>query len=142
VASEFLPPDAAAEPPPPTRPEAGRADFLPPEGARAGAGPPATAALAWGAAGLAVLAVTWGGFFFLALPASITGLVLGRRAQRRRPPAAHADVAVLIAIVGIVLAIVAAAAWIVVTALHGTAPEHSPGDPDLEFQVIRMLTPR
>jgi uncharacterized membrane protein YidH (DUF202 family) len=93
-------------------------------------------------AGLAVLAITWGTFFFLALPASITGLVLGRRAQRRRPPAAHADVGVLIAIVGIVLAIVAAVAWILVTALHGAAPEHAPGDADLEFQVVRLLTLR
>jgi hypothetical protein len=141
VASEFLPPDPHAEPPP-TASEPGRPEFLPPGGARTGDGSTATAAVAWGAAGLAVLVFTAGTFFFLALPASITGLVLGRRAQRRRPPPAHADVAVLIAAVGTVLAIVAAVVWIVVTALHGTGSEQSPGDRDLEFQVIRLLTQR
>jgi hypothetical protein len=110
VSPDFLPPDPYADQQAP--PPAG--GFLPPTA------PPrqskrATRALALGTAGLGVLFFTGGTLFFLALPASIAGWVLGN--QARREGAEQANVAVIVGITGVGFGVVAGAVWILVAAL-------------------------
>jgi uncharacterized membrane protein len=115
VAPDFLPPDPYAEAPRPNPPVPGQ-----------GKNNRAVAAVGLGAAGLAVLVVTVGALFVVALPASIGGWVLGRQAQRSSTGRDQARVAVTIGIVGTVLGVIAAIAWILSIALadgdDGAAP--------------------
>ena len=54
--------------------------------------------------------------FFLTVPASIVAWVLGNRAKRLGSARDQANVAVIIAIVGVVLGVIAGAVWIVLVA--------------------------
>jgi hypothetical protein len=106
VAPDFLPPDPYAEGPRPNPPVPGR-----------GKNNRAVTALGLGAAGLAVLVTTVGALFIVSLPASIAAWILGRQAQRHETGRDQARVAVTIGIVGTVLGVIAAIAWILTTAL-------------------------
>jgi hypothetical protein len=110
VAHDFLPPDPYADPARAPRPEPPRDP---------GSSEPPIAALALGSAGLALLVLTTGSLFFLALPLSVAALVLGVRARRATPPPPRADVAVIIGAVGIVLGVIATVVWIIVLASGG-----------------------
>jgi hypothetical protein len=115
VPSDFLPPDAYADAPH----DAGRPLFVPPTGPPSGPAPKgdgnrAVAALAAGAAALGLLVFTAGVLFFVTLPASIAGWVLGSRAKQAGVQTDQANVAVIIGIVGTVSGVVAAVVWIVV----------------------------
>ena len=138
VQSEFLPPDPHAEAPP----SAARPVFLPP--AAAGAQPQNTKAvwaLIFGSGSLGLLVFSAGLLFFLTLPASIVGWVLGNRAKRASG-GEQANVAVIIAIVGLVLSVIAAGIWIalVATGEYSTSTEVDHGsDGGVHFDVIRLL---
>lgn len=106
MAPDFLPPDPYAEGPRPNPPVPGR-----------GKNNRAVTALGLGAAGLAVLVTTVGALFIVSLPASIAAWILGRQAQRHETGRDQARVAVTIGIVGTVLGVIAAIAWILTTAL-------------------------
>jgi hypothetical protein len=146
VPPDFLPPDPHAEHAPTPQPAA-RPVFLPPN---ATIPPPggqrqngrATAALGLGAGGLGLLAFTAGMFFFLSVPASIAGWILGVQAKRRDTGRDQANVAVIIGIVGVVLGVIAAAIWIVLIAT-GEVDDGSSGqqshDRGVHFDVIRLL---
>jgi hypothetical protein len=95
MSREFLPPDAHAHVEP-TLDAPPRADDRSP-----------VAPLAAAVAGLA-LAFFGGWLFVISVPASIAGWVLGVRARRRAARRDHADLAVLIAVIGIVFGTVAA----------------------------------
>ena len=145
VQPEFLPPDPSAQAPPAPQP-ASRPVFLPPD---AGAGAPtqaqnkhAVAALIFGAGSLGLLVFSAGLLFFLTLPASIAGWILGNRAKRLEGGHDQANVAVTIAIVGVVLGVIAAAVWIVLVATgqYSTTTEVDHGsESGLRFDVIRLL---
>jgi hypothetical protein len=145
VQSEFLPPDPHAEAPPAPQP-ASRPVFLPPDGAGAGRARPqnnkAVWALIFGSGSLGLLVFSAGLLFFLTLPASIVGWVLGSRAKRASNGRDQANVAVIIAIVGLVLSVIAAGIWIALFATGEysttTKVEHR-SDGGVHFDVIRLV---
>jgi hypothetical protein len=145
VQSEFLPPDPYAEAQPVPRP-ASRPIFLPPAAAGAATAPPeskkAVWALIFGSGSLGLLVFSAGLLFFLTLPASIVGWVLGSRAKRASTGREQADVAVIIAIVGLVLSVIAAGIWIALFATGEysttTKVDHR-SDGGVHFDVIRLL---
>jgi uncharacterized membrane protein len=119
VPSDFLPPDPYADAPQ----DAGRVVFVPPTPSPTA--PPsrpapkpesnrAVAALAAGAAALGLLVFTAGVLFFVTLPASIAGWVLGNQAKQAGVHTDQANVAVIIGIVGTVSGVVAAVVWILI----------------------------
>jgi hypothetical protein len=142
VQSEFLPPDPHAEAPP----SAARPVFLPPAAA-GGAGAPSQSnkavwALIFGSGSLGLLVFSAGLLFFLTLPASIVGWVLGSRAKRVSNGRDQANVAVIIAIVGLVLSVIAAGIWIALFATGEysttTKVDHR-NDSGVHFDVIRLV---
>jgi hypothetical protein len=142
VQSEFLPPDPYAEAPQP----AGRPVFLPPDAAGAGTSQPqsnkAVWALIFGSGSLGLLVFSAGLLFFLTVPGSIVGWVLGNRAKRASTGRDQADVAVIIAIVGLVLSVIAAGIWIALFATGeystSTKVDHR-SDGGVHFDVIRLV---
>jgi hypothetical protein len=146
VAPEFLPPDPHADAPPAPQPAA-RAHFLPPNtplppvaGQRQNGR--ATAALALGAGGLGLLFFSAGMLFFLTIPASLAGWILGAQAKRRELGRDQANVAVVIGIVGVALGVIAAVVWIVLIAsgqVSDSGQVHQPSDNGPHFDVIRLL---
>ena len=145
VQSEFLPPDPHAEAPPAPQP-ASRPVFLPPDAAGAATAQPqnkkAVWALIFGSGSLGLLVFSAGLLFFLTLPASIVGWVLGSRAKRTSTGRDQANVAVIIAIVGLVLSVIAAGIWIALVATGEysttTKVEHR-SDGGVHFDVIRLV---
>jgi hypothetical protein len=145
VPPDFLPPDPSAEQAPAPQPAA-RPVFLPPNAPLPSAGEGqngrATAAVAFGAGGLGVLALSVGALFFLTIPASIAGWILGVQAKRREVGRDQANVAVILGIVGLVASVIAAAVWIVLFAL-GEVDDGGSGqsshDTSVHFDVIRLL---
>ena len=145
VQSEFLPPDPHAEAPPAPQP-ASRAVFLPPDPGGAGTAKPqnnkAVWALIFGSGSLGLLVFSAGLLFFLTLPASIAGWVLGSRAKRASNGRDQANVAVIIAIIGLILSVIAAGIWIalVATGEYSTSTEVDHGsDGGVHFDVIRLV---
>jgi hypothetical protein len=146
VAPQFLPPDPHAQGPPAPQPAA-RPLFLPPNtplppvaGQRQNGR--ATAALAFGAGGLGLLFFSVGMLFFLTIPASLAGWILGAQAKRRELGRDQANVAVVIGIVGVVLGVIAAVVWIVLIAsgqVSDSGQVHQPNDNGPHFDVIRLL---
>jgi hypothetical protein len=146
VQPEFLPPDPHAEAPPAPQPAA-RPVFLPPRASL----PPAAQqaqnnkavwAMIFGSGSLGLLAFSAGLLFFLTLPASIAGWILGARAKRTQSGRDQANVAVIIAIIGVVLSVIAAAVWITLIALgeYSTSSDVDGGsDSGLRFDVIRLV---
>jgi hypothetical protein len=143
VQPEFLPPDPYADATPSSQP-----GFLPPTAGQAAASPErqdsrAVWALIFGSGSLGLLVFSAGLLFFVTLPASIAGWVLGAKAKRmaegRRD---QANVAVIVAIVGCVLSVIAAAIWIALFATGqystSTQVDHG-GDRGVHFDVIRLL---
>jgi hypothetical protein len=145
VQSEFLPPDPHAEAPPAPQP-ASRPVFLPPDAAGAATAQPqnnkAVWALIFGSGSLGLLVFSAGLLFFLTVPASIVGWVLGTRAKRASDGRDQANVAVIIAIVGLVLGVIAAGIWIALFATGEysttTKVEHR-SDGGVHFDVIRLV---
>jgi hypothetical protein len=145
VQSEFLPPDPHAETLPAPRP-ASRPVFLPPDAAGTATVQPqsnkAVWALIFGSGSLGLLVFSAGLLFFLTLPASIVGWVLGNRAKRASNGRDQANVAVIIAIVGLVLSVIAAGIWIALFATGEysttTKVEHR-SDGGVHFDVIRLV---
>jgi hypothetical protein len=145
VQPEFLPPDPHAEAPPAPQPGS-RPVFLPPGAAGAAAAQPqnnkAVWALIFGSGSLGLLVFSAGLLFFLTLPASIVGWVLGSRAKRTTNGRDQANVAVIIAIVGLVLSVIAAGIWIALfaTGEYSTRTEvdHG-GNGGVHFDVIRLV---
>lgn len=145
VQPDFLPPDPYAEAPPAPRP-ASRPVFLPPDTAVAASAKAqrnkAVWALIFGSSSLGLLVFSAGLLFFLTLPASIVGWVLGSRAKRAPDGRDQANVAVIIAIVGLVLSVIAAGIWIALfaTGEYSTSTEvdHN-NDGGLHFDVIRLV---
>jgi hypothetical protein len=145
VQSEFLPPDPYAEAPPAPQ-SAARPAFLPPD---AVGGAPARAqsnkavwALIFGSGSLGLLVFSAGLLFFLTLPASIVGWVLGSRAKRASDRRDQANVAVIIAVVGLILSVIAAGIWIALfaTGEYSTSTHVDQGnDGSLHFDVIRLV---
>jgi hypothetical protein len=148
VQPEFLPPDPYAEAPPAPQP-ASRPVFLPPNPALGAPAQPqnnrAVAALIFGSGSLGLLAFSAGLLFFLTIPGSIAGWILGNRAKRLETGRDQANVAVIIAIVGLVLGVIAAAVWILLVALGEytttTEVDHSGDGGGLHFDVIRLVLP-
>jgi hypothetical protein len=145
VQPEFLPPDPHAEAPPAPQP-ASRPVFLPPNAtlppASQGQNNKAVVALIFGSGSLGLLAFSAGLLFFLTLPASIVGWVLGARAKRLQSGRDQANVAVIIAIIGVVLSVIAGAVWITLVALgeYSTSTDvDGGGDNGLRFDVIRLV---
>jgi hypothetical protein len=145
VQPEFLPPDPHADAPPAPQP-ASRPIFLPPTAAS-----PASAraennkavwALIFGSGSLGLLVFSAGLLFFLTLPASIAGWILGAKAKRMPDGRDQANVAVIVAIVGLVLSVIAAGIWIALFATGeystSTDVDHG-GDSGVHFDVIRMV---
>jgi hypothetical protein len=117
VTSDFLPPDPHADAPQ----DVGRPVFAPPNArpGTTGAKPEsnrAVGALAAGAAALGLLAITSGVLFFVTLPASIAGWLLGRRAKLADGGSDQGNVAVIMGIVGTIFSLIAAAVWILIWA--------------------------
>jgi hypothetical protein len=145
VQSEFLPPDPYADAPPAAQP-ASRPAFLPPDAAGAGTAQPrnnkAVWALIFGSGSLGLLVFSAGLLFFLTLPASIVGWVLGSRAKRGSKGGDQANVAVIIAIVGLILSVIAAGIWIALfaTGEYSTSTEVDHGsNGGVHFDVIRLV---
>ena len=148
VQSEFLPPDPYAEAPPTPQP-ASRPVFLPPNAAVAPSAPSAQAqnnkavwALIFGSGSLGLLVFSAGLLFFLTLPGSIVGWVLGARAKRAPDGGDQANVAVIIAIVGLILSVIAAGIWIALfaTGEYSTSTQVDHGsDGGVHFDVIRLV---
>jgi hypothetical protein len=145
VQSEFLPPDPYAEASPAPQP-ASRPVFLPPDGAGAASAQPrnnkAVWALIFGSGSLGLLVFSAGLLFFLTLPASIVGWVLGSRAKRASNGRDQANVAVIIAIVGLILGVIAAGIWIALfaTGEYSTSTEVDHGsNGGVHFDVIRLV---
>jgi hypothetical protein len=118
VPSEFLPPDPYADAPqegPALAPQE-RPAFAPPDAAV----PPASdsnraiMALAAGVAALGLLAFTAGMLFFVTLPASIAGWVLGNQAKRAGTRVDQANVAVIMGVVGTIAGVVATIVWVLI----------------------------
>ena len=125
---------------------ASRAVFLPPDAGGAGTAKPqnnkAVWALIFGSGSLGLLVFSAGLLFFLTLPASIAGWVLGSRAKRAPNGGEQANVAVIIAIVGLILSVIAAGIWIALfaTGEYSTSTEVDHGsDGGVHFDVIRLL---
>jgi hypothetical protein len=145
VQPEFLPPDPYAETPPAPRAGSGPI-FLPPDAAGAAGAQPrntkAVWALIFGSSSLGLLVFSAGLLFFLTLPGSIVGWVLGSRAKRASNSHDQANVAVIISIVGLVLSVIAAGIWIALfaTGEYSTSTEvdHN-SDGGLHFDVIRLV---
>ncbi|HEX7299072.1 MAG TPA: hypothetical protein VF257_08690 [Solirubrobacteraceae bacterium] len=144
--SDFLPPDPYADHPGARRPS-GPPTFAPPTA------PPtsraqsnrAVMALALGSAGLGVLVFTAGALFVLTLPASVAAWVLGRQAKTLESKREQANVAVIIGIVGTVLGVIAAVAWILIASLTDwtTTTELDGGSGQKpRFDVVRLVTLR
>lgn len=138
----FTPPGRAAEWSgfaPPTAP--GGAVVRPTGEAKAGQ---ATSALALGAGALGLLAFTAGMLFFLTLPASVAGWVMGSKAKAETSGRDQANVAVIIGIVGTVLGVVAAVIWIIVwsTDIDSNGDSGGDGGPAPPFDVVRAVTAR
>jgi hypothetical protein len=145
VQPEFLPPDPHAPAPPAPQP-ASRPAFLPPSAARPAAGQTqnnrAVASLIFGSGSLGLLFFSAGVLFFLTVPGSIVAWVLGNRAKRADTARDQANVAVIIAIVGVILGVLAGAVWIVLVATgeYSTTTEVDHGsDGGLHFDVIRLV---
>jgi hypothetical protein len=145
VQSEFLPPDPYADAPPAPQPGS-RPVFLPPDAAGAAAAQPqnnkAVWALIFGSGSLGLLVFSAGLLFFLTLPASIVGWVLGSKARGRSDGRDQANVAVIIAIVGLILSVIAAGIWIALfaTGEYSTSTEVDHGsDGGVHFDVIRLV---
>jgi hypothetical protein len=145
VQPEFLPPDPYTEAPRAPQP-ASRPAFLPPNATGAAAAQPqnnkAVWALIFGSGSLGLLVFSAGLLFFLTLPGSVVGWVLGSRAKRASNGRDQANVAVIIAIVGLVLSVIAAGIWIALfaTGEYSTSTEvdHN-SDGGLHFDVIRLV---
>jgi hypothetical protein len=155
VPADFLPPDAHADhEPPPQR--AARPVFLPPNApAPGGPGAPrapraaeqrqngrATAALACGAGGLGLLFFSAGALFFLTIPASIAGWILGNQAKRREVGRDQANLAVTIGIIGVVLGVVAAIVWVLLVSLGAVDETGNAKQSDssgVHFDVVRLV---
>jgi hypothetical protein len=145
VQPEFLPPDPYDDAPPAPQPAA-RPVFLPPNSTL---GAPARSqnniavwALIFGSGSLGLLVFSAGVLFFLTLPASIVGWVLGTKAKRQENGRDQANTAVIIGIVGVVLSVIAAAIWITLVALgeySTTTDVDNGGDGGLHFDVIRLV---
>jgi hypothetical protein len=148
VQPEFLPPDPHAPAPPAPQP-ASRPTFLPPRSAPPAPGQAqnnrAVASLIVGSGSLGLLFFSAGVLFFLTLPASIVAWVLANRAKRVDTARDQANVAVIIAIAGVILGVIAGIVWIVLVATgeYSTTTEvdHS-SDGGLHFDVIRLVLPR
>ena len=145
VQSEFLPPDPYADAPPAPQP-ASRPAFLPPNAAGAATAQPqnnkAVWALIFGSGSLGLLVFSAGLLFFLTLPASIVGWVLGSKARHGSNGRDQANVAVIIAIIGLILSVIAAGIWIalVATGEYSTSTEVDHGsDGGVHFDVIRLV---
>jgi hypothetical protein len=146
VPPDFLPPDPNAEQAPAPQPAA-RPVFLPPN---APIPPPAgkrqngraTAALGFGAGGLGLLFFSAGTLFFLTLPASIAGWVLGQQAKRRELGRDQANLAVIIGIVGVVLGVIAGVVWILLIArgeVDDNGDAHRSNDDGFHLDLIRLV---
>jgi hypothetical protein len=145
VPPEFLPPDPYAKAPPPPQP-ASRPVFLPPNATLPASAQAqnnrAVVALIFGSGSLGLLVFSAGLLFFLTLPASIAGWILGHRAKRLETGRDQANVAVILGIVGVVLSVIAAVVWILLVALgeYTTTTEVDNGrDGGLRFDVIRLV---
>jgi len=146
VPSEFLPPDPYADAPPAPQP-ASRAVYLPPNATL----PPApgqrenrraTTGLAFGAAGLGVLFFSAGALFFLTLPASIAGWILGQQAKRGEDGHDQAKLAVTLGIVGVAFGVVAGVVWVLLVVLgdvSNTTTTDRGRDSGLSFDVVRLV---
>jgi hypothetical protein len=99
VPTDFLPPDPHAETPQPTP---------------GGGSNRAVIALAAGVAALGLLAFTGGMLFFVTLPASIAGWVLGNQAKQAGTRVDQANVAVIMGIVGTIAGVVATIVWVLI----------------------------
>ena len=99
MSSDFLPPDPYAETRQPTP---------------GGDSNRAVIALAAGVAALGLLAFTAGMLFFVTLPASIVGWVLGNRAKQAGTRVDQANVAVIMGIVGTIAGVVATIVWVLI----------------------------
>ena len=145
VQSEFLPPDPYAEAPAPAARLAPRLPAARRGAARRTAKPrnnKAVWALIFGSGSLGLLVFSAGLLFFLTLPASIAGWVLGSRAKRAPNGGEQANVAVIIAIVGLVLSVIAAGIWIALfaTGEYSTSTQVDHGsDGGVHFDVIRLV---
>ena len=144
VQSEFLPPDPYAEAPAPQ--PASRAVFLPPDAGGAGTAKPqnnkAVWALIFGSGSLGLLVFSAGLLFFLTLPASIVGWVLGSKARHGSNGSDQANGGNLATIVGLILSVIAAGIWIALfaTGEYSTSTEVDHGsDGGVHFDVIRLL---
>jgi hypothetical protein len=145
VQPEFLPPDPHAPAPPAPQP-ASRPAFLPPSAARPAAGQTqnnrAVASLIFGSGSLGLLFFSAGVLFFLTLPGSIVAWILGNRARRQCTARDQANVAVIIAIAGVVLGVIAGVVWITLVATGEysttTKVDHTQ-DRGLRFDVIRLV---
>jgi hypothetical protein len=147
VQPEFLPPDPHAEVPRPAQP-APRPLFLPPNAAQPAPAQAqnnrAVASLIFGSGSLGLLVFSAGLLFFLTVPGSIAAWVLGSRAKRVDSARDQANVAVIIAIAGVVLGVIAGAVWIVLVATgeYSTTTKVDHGnDGGLRFDVIRLVLP-
>ncbi len=146
VPPDFLPPDPYDERPPAPQPAA-RPVFLPPNSPLPAPGAQrqngrATAALGFGAGALGLLAFSVGMLFFLTIPASIAGWILGVQAKRREIGRDQANIAVIIGIVGLVLGVIAGVVWILLVALgevDDSSGGQSSGDSGVHFDVIRLF---
>jgi hypothetical protein len=146
VQPEFLPPDPHAEAPPALQP-ASRPIFLPPNSGDGAPAQPqnnrAVAALIFGSGSLGLLVFSAGLLFFLTIPGSIAGWILGNRAKRSETGRDQANVAVIIAIVGLILGVIAAAVWILLVTVGEytttTEVDHGGDGGGLRFDVIRLV---
>ncbi len=146
VPSQFLPPDPHAADDPAPQPAAGPV-FLPPN---APVPPPAgqrqngraTAAIAFGAGGLGLLFFSAGMLFFLTVPASITGWILGHQAKRRETGRDQANLAVIIGIVGVILGVIAGVVWVLLIVFGNVSDSgdvHRSRNDEVHFDVIRLV---
>lgn len=145
--SEFLPPDPYDDAQPTSQP-ASRPVYLPPHATL----PPApgrrengraTTGLAFGAGGLGLLFFSAGALFFLTIPASIAGWILGHQAKRGEDGHDQAKLAVIIGIVGVVFGVIAGVVWILLIALGDVSTTTSTDggrDSGLSFDVIRLAS--
>jgi hypothetical protein len=147
VQPEFLPPDPHAQAPP-APPLAARPAFLPPNATHPAPAQAqnnrAVASLIFGSGSLGLLFFSAGLLFFLTLPGSIAAWILGSRAKRLGTERDQANVAVIIAIAGVVLGVIAGVVWIVLVATgeYSTTTEVDHGnDGGLRFDVIRLVLP-
>jgi hypothetical protein len=145
VQPEFLPPDPYAEAPPAAQPVS-RPVFLPPNATLPASAQAqnnrAVAALIFSAGSLGLLVFSAGLLFSLTIPGSIAGWIIGNRAKRLETGRDQANVAVIIAIAGVVLGVIAAAIWILLVALgaYSTTTEVGRGsDGPLRYDVIRLV---